>query len=373
MYVFWLVEFVWRIFIQGPLLLIKFFTKNINKLLTLYIFKGGSTTINNPAIEALITYSFFVTIGSMLIILVYIYHLLRILVNNDILNPKIQIINATKHFFKILIILIVFPLIMYAALALFATIAGIIERRFNAVDKVSGVSNWNIAEMLYRIITNADPSEKVDKNFLIPNDISKIDTMNLIVSIALVLSFSGFLLWIIWSIFQKLIEIFFMYLSFPISLAFSQDSYEIRWKIWIREILNKLLIVFTLILFFRVFIYFFYFTFNNHFNKVWNNQEHKLYLSLILTLALGSSIVFMTKLISHRNKEHVGILSSHKSFKQTTNFIKKTKSITFDQINHIPSQSINYEIQKIRSDISQYKKNNVINYQSLKKVKIFNK
>lgn len=373
MYVFWLVEFVWRIFIQGPLLLIRFFTKNINKLLTLYIFKGGSSTINNPAIETLITYSFFVSIGAMLIILVYIYHLLKILANSEIINPKIQVIQATKHFFKILIILIIFPLVMYAGLVLFAIISGVIERRFNAVDKTSNVLNWNIADMLYRIITNIEDIDKVDKNFLIPNNISKIDSMNLLVSIALVLSFSGFLLWIIWSTFQKLIEIFFMYLSFPIALAFSQESYEIRWKVWIREILNKLLIVFVLILFFRVFIYFFYFTFNNHFNKVWNNHEQKLYLSLILTLALGSSIVFMTKLISHRNKEHVGIFSSHKSFKQTSNFISKTKSVTFDQIQQIPKQSINYEIQKVRSDISQYRKNNDVNYQSLKKVKIFNK
>lgn len=341
----------------------------MNKLLTLYILNGKE--IENPAIETLITYGFFVSIGAGLIALVYIFHLFRILINNELINPKRQIIDATKHFFQILGILLVFPLTIFLITYLFSLLAAVMAKRFNELDITSNLKNWNIAEMLYKIIVGNDEIT-VNSNFLIPNDVKSIDTMNLLASIVMVLCFSGFLVWVIWSVFQKIIEIFFMYLSFPIALAFSQDSYEIRWKIWIREMLNKIIIILSLLIFARVFIYFFYFTFQNqNFLGRWKND--KLYLALFLTLALSGAIIFMIKLIAFKNKEHVGIITTTKSFRQTNNFVQKTKSKEFDNVNSSPKESINANIYTVRNEISQYRKQNSSNLNSLKKVKVFDK
>ena len=369
MYVQWLLEFVWRIFIQGPLLIINFFT-NDNVLTNLTSNIWFNINSDYGVINSLINVSIVFSFALILIIFVFLYKLFKVMITSNHSYTKIQLIEVFKEFSKTILITLVFVLIFQFVFASFDVLMNV----FNKVYDKTNMKTSFITNILYSLIT----SESLSKNnpyFLFPeNDfLTKMDSMNFIASIVLVMSFAFFLIWMVWSVYQKMLEIMFLYITFPISLAFGQESEKLSWKIWTKEIFNKFVIIFLLLVSIRIYCYGFYMTYQTIIKNVWKtNDQGKLYVSLIYILATGSSCIFATKFIANRNKENIGIIGSFSSFKQTRNFITNKQVINNNDNNNY-QVSINENINTLKSDIRRLRYEQNSNISSLRKIKLFNK
>ena len=356
-------------------MVIDFFTNSgaLNKISSSISFNGKDLGVINSFINISIVLSF----AAALFILIFIYKVGKIIITSRSGLIKSNIIDAVKEFGKLIVIMLVFVVVFQLIFLLFDVFERVFDKAYNSIENSNNGTIEKIPHIMYELITNGSTPEK-DQNFLFPSCfLDKANSMNFIVSILYVLTFSGFLVWIVWSIFQKMIEIFFLYLSFPISIAFGQESQRINWKIWTKEIINKIALIFMMMLFLRLFLYLFYFIYSSlilndaRWSKTWNL---KLYISFFTILALGSAMIFMTRLLSINLKENIGIISS---FKQTKSFIENNKQIknfnSISKINEISLEPINSNINSIKNDISRFNYVYQIDLSSLEKVKVFNK
>ncbi len=369
MYVQWLLEFVWRLFIQGPLLIINFFTSD-NVLTNLTSNIGFNINSDYGIINSLISVSIVFSFALVLIIFVFLYKLFKVMITSNHNYTKIQLIEVFKEFAKTILITLVFVLIFQLVFACFDVLMNVFNKVY---DKANTKSNF-ITNILYSLITGQNLT-KDNQYFLFPdkNFLTIMDSMNFLVSIILVMSFAFFLIWMVWSIYQKMLEIMFLYITFPISLAFGQESEKLSWKIWTKEIFNKFMIIFLLLVCIRLYCYGFYMTYQTIIKNVWKtNDQGKLYISLIYILATGSCIMFATKFIANRNKENIGIIGSFSSFKQTRNFITN-KQVINNNDNNSYQVSINENINTLKSDIRRLRYEQNENIASLRKIKLFNK
>ena len=108
MYVNWLLQFVWIIFVQGPLIIIKVLQELIKKLLGLNLydnfFGGGEIT---GAKSVLLNYAFFATISVVLLMTFFIIKLIMIF-GSDKINIKYKLISLSKDAGKFFVILFCF-------------------------------------------------------------------------------------------------------------------------------------------------------------------------------------------------------------------------------------------------------------------------
>ena len=219
MYVQWLLEFVWRIFIQGPLLIIEFFTKD-NVLSNITSNVGFNIESDYGLINSLINVSIIFGISCLLMVIIFLFKLLKVVATSNHLYTKEQLISVIKDFCKTVIITLVFALVFQFV---FVAIDLVINAFNEVYDKAlsnkgptTGTNKSaieNIPNILYEIITNQKPSED-NKHFLYPqeNFLEKANSMNFMFSIILVNVFAFFLIWMVWSVYQKFLEILFLYL-----------------------------------------------------------------------------------------------------------------------------------------------------------------
>ncbi len=379
MYVQWLLEFVWRIFIQGPLLIINFFTTNgnINNLLLNVGFTSNTSETLTSIINITIVISIIMSIFALLFVVIFIFKIFKVLISSNDENIKFQIIELSKEFLRVICLTFLFTLFFSVVFILFDVL-------FQAMNEVGEtlINNSNqgleggtiesIPSRLYWILTGL---ELGDNSIFLPpsNDfLTTANTMNFMFAIILVVSFSFVLVWMIWSIFQKMIEIIFLYITFPISLATGLESQKLNWKIWTKEIFNKIVLIFIIAILLRVFLYLFYFICETLVVPIWSDHNDVMYISLFVTLALGGSSMFASKMFSINAKENVGIFSSFTSFKQTRNFIINKQSNINQLSKQINFEPINTNVKALRIDLSRLS-NNLVDYKSLRKVKVFNK
>ncbi len=374
MYVQWLLEFIWRIFIQGPLLIINFFTKdNVISKITSNI--GFNIDNDLGIINALINTSIIFLFVSIIMLAVFVVKICKVIITSNHYYTKEQLIHVLKEFGKTILISLMFIVVFELIFSLFDIFIEALNQVYDKNLKASGKHGHsydiiNLPEILYKIISG---EEKVSPNFLFPKEafLTKMDNINFLSAIILVFAFAFFLIWMVWSIYQKFLEIIFLYVSFPVSLAFGEEKETISWKIWTKEIFNKMVIIFLLMVCLRLYCYFFLIV-ESGFSKIWKTNDAKLYLSLILILAEGFSVMFYVKFISTRNKENIGIWSTINSFKQTRNFIRKTNK-NINHINKVQKTKVNDNIEGLKTEVRRLNSLQRDNYNSLRKVKIFNK
>lgn len=379
MYVQWLLEFVWRIFIQGPLLIINFFTTNgnINKILENVGFVPTESNSLNSIINISVVISIIISFAAILITCIFIFKLFKVVASREIII-KYQLIEIVKELFKIIVLTFIFSIFFGVIFILFDTLFTLLNEAGEKIINQVGVNETSsiekIPSILYYIISGVEYTN--NENFLFPNNfLESANSMNFLFSIILVLVFSFSLIYIIWSIFQKMIEIIFLYITLPITFATGFESQKINWKIWTKEIFNKIALIFVLAILLRLYLYLFYSIYTNIIIKIWGEKDHNinLYLSLFVVLALSGSSFFVSRMFSIKYKENIGIFNTISSINQTKDFIiKNSQTLESNLNNKIHLEPINSNIDSLRKQIS---KNtfNFIEYKNIKKIKVFNK
>lgn len=346
---------------------------NINKLSSMI----GFTNNKIEEVNKIINISVLLLFAAGLFVMIFIFKIAWVMITSKTENIKINIIESSKEFGKSLIVLLCFMIIFTALFTLFDLTIRQIDKSFKKLDQSHSNKLNNIPSYIYEMITNGQKPTK-DGNFLFPSNWKtgqegSIDSLNFLVSILFVNAFAFFLIWIIWSIFQKMIEIFILYLTFPIATAVNSEKNKINWKIWIKEIINKIILVIIMLILLRVFIYMFYFIYTNSINnnKLWHKYNEKLYISFLLILALGFSLIFTTKLFANKEKEHIGIFTTFISFKQMQRFIQNNSQNINNNKNNVFVEPINQNINNLRNEINYLNKMKTNDFSSLKKVKVF--
>lgn len=348
---------------------------NIQNIFFNIKFTDQQSDILNSIINISSILSIILLFSSVFLIVIFLYKLFKaVIIYNDEIS-KIQIFEVLKEFFKVLFLTFTFILTFGVLFFIFDSLFLLFNKLCNFIlDNVSngedGGTIENISSILYWIITGVEQNVDNNPNFLYPqNYLETANGMNFLISIIFIISFSFFLIWMVWMVFQKMLEIIFLYITFPISLSIGMEIQQINWRIWLKEIFNKMILIFVFTLFIRVFLYLFYLIHSNLIMEFWKNDDHNeiLYLDLFVVLALSSSMMFAIKIFSFKSRENIGVISS---FKQTKNFI--ANNYYQNSAKNIKLVPINSNINNLRKEIINLS-NNQINYSNLKKVKVFNK
>lgn len=426
MYVQWLLEFVWRIFVQGPLLFIDFLTGDNFKTGGIFSFNLSYTTNANHFIGYL-SFPIFMGIALIVLFCCFLLRIAHITATSKEMTTKYEIIQTIKKSIIFCCIILMISLILPVVLIIMDQINVAIFKAMNTYYKDIFINHpqSNLSHYVYAtlISTNYPGNQdggiwiQVDKayaahffypeHFSIIGENAKGNTTNFIISIIFVIMISWFLVWMVWNVTQKMIEIVFLMYGLPFAMSTSLGEItDLRWKIWINEILNKIIIFILLLVMYRIFVYMYVDTYNiiyvgnikdqvnnnyasNTNNSLQNDDSilkpiqpriNMLYFMFFIELAIGSSIMFITKFISSRNFEHIGIWSSIKSFKQTSDFINNYKNTNYINLNwdKQPLED-NNEINKINDNIELLREsltNSIENkgiYNDIERVKIFDK
>lgn len=372
MYVNWLLQFVWIIFVQGPLLVIKGLQLFITKLfgLDLYSFFQNQGSIAN---KIFLTYGFYLMISIFIGIMVFICRMIMIFLSDDI-DSKPKIIKLSKGAGKGILLVIGFPILFMGFIAFLGAINLVIFNIFkndrSFVFKLSdNISNYYLDKTMFN-------------NNLTLNEIGikKLENVNFIVQIGSSLIGMSIMIWFFWNFIQKIIEIFILFLSYPIIVGATLGDGEIKRKILINEILNKALIFLTTIIFYSLFITILQVA-NQIITKPPKADENNIgdlkpILKFVFLFITSTSIISMNWFFSKSIRQHNGVLQSLNSIKQTGSFTKnlyqekikvKYEYKQFEKNN----SNINLNVESLRTDLKNNKNNNTNKINGLKKIKIY--
>lgn len=349
MYIWWLLEFVWRIFIQGPLLIIDFISKNISNFIFI---KVDFVSENNLK---LFNYAVVAGVAFALMAIVLVVQFLYIFsINEGSVKERMQ--KSFANLGKSLLILLFLPVILFVCLILFNVIVEFIEEILN-ISKTS-----TLADGLYKLIVGTNA---VAGNSFLPPVNEKLEKLNFVFAIFLVWSVLIVIFWIAFSFIQKIIEAFILYITFPFAAIASVNSNTLKRSIWLKELFRKFVFLIAL-----MFIFEFYITILTAI--VTKNQTgNKEIVVLVISFALMFAIFSLVKFTSYLLKQHSGIISTFKSSKQTMNFMTNVKNENYENLNgsHYETREINNNIETIRAEIRSSNKNQK-NYSGLKNAKV---
>ncbi len=417
MYVQWLLEFLWRIFIQGPLLLIKFLTGDNFTNGALFNFYVNDKP-GNEHYWSYLSLPLYTGIAMLLLFICFVLRIAMLTIRANGYTSKKDFADAFKRlliFSAITFCLsIAISLVLAAMDAINNSITDIFlkSKKINQDMKVHDFSSYVYFCIFNGSLSWTEVSADGVKDFFNPDrfqitsGLKPGDKINFIVAIMFVLTISCFLMWMIWTIFQKSLEIIFLSFGLPFTMSFSQtDETSMRWKIWVNEIFNKIIIFFVLLVMYR----FFLFLFIDTYNLVWSSSgsiplpinsispaidipiiggddvpsikdshSNILYIMWIVVLANGSAIIFFTKYIASKNYEHIGFFQMVKSFKQTRTFMETYREDNINSLSDAEYQE-RYQLQKINDNISSLRESIVTNirnknsYESIEMIKVFNR
>lgn len=414
MYVQWLLEFVWRIFIQGPLLFIDFLTGDNLKSGSLFTFNVN--LVNSNHFINYLSFPIFMGISLIVLFICFCLRIAYITIKANGHTSKYEIIKSFKKLMMfsslILFISLLVPVILWLMDQLNLGINKVLQPNYHEV--FINHPNANLSDYVYlTMMRNAlashdgpdlwtDVAAAHKHHFFYPEHFSIISSnapgnkVNFFVSIIFSLSVLWFLLWMVWNVFQKILEVFFLCYSLAFAMSFSfNETNDLRWKIWIREIVNKILIFILLIVMYRIFVYMYVDAYHiiaygqkpkisldqiTKPNNFINPQINILYIMFIVVLAIGSTIMFLARFISHKNFEYIGIWSSIKSFQQTRDFINNYKNIEYLNLNwNHQSLTVEEGLSDINNNINYFREslvNSIENKQTfnaIERVKVFNR
>ena len=356
----------------------------IKKLLGLNLydsfFGNGSVTGQK---SALLTYAFFATMAVILLMTFFIIKLIMVFASNKI-NIKSQIISLSKDSLKFFVIIILFPLFFIGftlilssiIIAIFGVASGKGGFQFNLADNISQ----------YYFSNNNIPNENLGPNFsLTDKNITVLSTdVNFFVQIGGSLIGCIMMIWFFSSYIIKIIEIFVLFLAFPIGESIAVGEGDIKRKKWINEILNKSLMLVATIIF-----YFLFFALIKAGSKLANSNgsasgiaSKKPIVNFLFLIIASSSIISLNWFFSRKIREHNGILQSLNSIKQTGLFVKslqlsnaaaQARNIQIDANvkTNDSNSNINDNISSLRYDLKSKSIIDKESINSLKKTKIF--
>ncbi|MGL4343172.1 MAG: Mbov_0396 family ICE element transmembrane protein [Metamycoplasmataceae bacterium] len=321
MYVNWLLDFVWRIFIQGPLMIINSFSnvlKNIFGLKFFDVVTTGDSGISNT----IISYALSAAFVAAFCLIVFLFQFIVIFLSEKGYF-KYRIINSFKRLSLSFFLILLVPIFMM----IFALIFDQILLIFNNIW--FGIGNEDpgksIATLLYDVgywesgnvpipggnISFAPPAYEylIKYNFTL-----QIFVVNF--TMIVVLYFS-------WNFLQKIIEIFMLYITYPFAVLASIGSDKITSKIWFKEILNKATIALLTILLYYLFTIFILSQDNALIGSEAKNVIVSKILFTVLLTAFGFSMLYLNIFVSRLFYQYSGFINSFKSAKQTFNFSNK--------------------------------------------------
>lgn len=339
--------------------------------LDLYSFFQNQGSIAN---KIFLTYGFYLMISIFIGIMVFICRMIMVFLSDDI-DSKPKIIKLSKGAGKGILLVIGFPILFMGFIAFLGAINLVIFNIFKNDRSFVFELSDNISDYYLNNKT------MLESNFAINEEgFKELQNVNFIVQIGSSLIGMSIMIWFFWNFIQKIIEIFILFLSYPIIVGATLGDGEIKRKILINEILNKALIFLTTIIFYSLFI-----TILQVANKIITeipqvNEKNignlKPILKFVFLFITSTSIISMNWFFSKSIRQHNGVLQSLNSIKQTGSFTKnlyqekikvKYEYKQFEKNN----SNINLNVESLRTDLKNNKNNNTNKINGLKKIKIY--
>ena len=313
MYNIWLLEFFWTIFVKGQMQLIQGSSSSFNLF---FHNNGDNPPIFSGYFEYLtifyINFFFFFLFCS---IVAFVIRFISINANFSDLRIKEKLIEAGKNFGGTLVLLMFLPLILFVITILMDVLFSEIFTKLNLIN----INNDEFMKQLYSIgIGQNLANTNVDIINFNPPSVEYIESYNFFVQFIVINTIMITYLYLMWTFFQKLIEIMILYVTAPFAgvFAFSDDNLKI--KLWFKKNKNKYLtIIITVVLF--CFYNYLIMILINAFSSL-ENSNLKFILSVIFSIALFVCIVISVNIFNKRNDQYKGIIKSLRSIQDSIKY-----------------------------------------------------
>lgn len=359
MYNIWLLEFFWTIFVQGQLQIINGSSLAFIGINSQPIFSGYFETI---------TYFYLglFAITSFVFIIAFLIKFIAISGNMNEISIKEKLIHTAKRFGSTLLILITLPLIMYILTIVLDFSLG---RLFIDTNIISSDGHDTFMYQLYTIGIENLPTNAIDVTHFGPPSSQYIENYNYFVQFIVVNAIMFSYLYLMWTYFQKLIEIFILYITAPFAGVFAFSDDDLKVKLWMKEIKNKLISMLMVIVIFTLYNFIIMAIINQLSNS--NDINLKYILSVIISVGLFIVIIISVNMFNKHNQQYKGIIKSIRSIQDSLkynfivldNHIKKINNnnkllIEENQINHQlieQAKGINEKTSAIRNGMDKLK------------------
>lgn len=334
MYVNWLLDFIWRIFVQGPLMIINSITDVFEAIFALKSFDLIGTNKKLDFASATKGYLLTGTFIMAFILIIFLVQFILVFISESGLIKE-KIIKTSKRLFKSFFLILLTPfLIMLFSLILDQVILAFSKVFFDSYKTKYGSS---LAKSLYDVGYWGDKSNVPNVSItseasFAPPSYEYLRKYNFALQILSVNFTMVLLVYMAWTFLQKIIEIFIIYISFPFAFGANLNHKNIAVPLWTKEILNKAIIALMIPISFFVFNIIILGAHNNLLNKETTTKVNKIIYTIMIG-SCGSAIIFTNIFISKTLLEHSGFLGSYKSIKQTKNFINQSKNYQIEKNN----------------------------------------
>lgn len=376
----WLLEWVWIIFVQGPLLIIEGIDKVFSELMGFGIGNSFLGTEDNHTI--LIIYGILILVS--ILFSIYAIFIKFIKSRTNELEMKQSVVSTVKYTLINLVILILIPMVIILLSLLLDFISQSVLQI--TVDS-NGIKGEEIAKKLYLIGylgSNFDkvpiPEDFGPNNIDVQNNISYLKNYNYAVQIICSLVSMIVPLYLCWTFVQKYVEIFIFTSIMPLTITANFIDDGARFKILLKEVFGKFIIIIWCFIAFWMYKVFYSLLFA--FNGGSQNFDTRSIIYTIAIIAINFSILLFTKLIGKSFDEKTGIIGTYKSSKKTYNtsrvlmnkqLVNRDEEEYKNSLKKIEDYQIENKkaIESLKAEVEIANKNNY-NFYKTKDVNIFN-
>ncbi|MGL5519911.1 MAG: Mbov_0396 family ICE element transmembrane protein [Metamycoplasmataceae bacterium] len=322
MYINWLLEFVWRIFIQGPLMIINSFSEVLKRIFGLKFFDFAINTNGNSILQTVLSYSLSAAFVSAFLLVVFLFQFIVVFLSEKGII-KNRIINSFKRLGLSFFLIILVPI----AMMLFALVFDQISIVFNNIwFNSTGDAGSSMAKLLYDIgywDAGSVPNPGGTTGSFGPPAYEHLIKYNFALQIFVVNFTMILVLYFSWNFLQKIIEMFMLYITYPFGVLASVGSDQITSKIWFKEILNKATIAMLTILLYHLFVIFVFSQAKDLIGSGAATPITSKILFTVLLTAFGFAAIYLNAFVSRLFYQYSGFINSYKSAKQTFSFSNK--------------------------------------------------
>lgn len=323
----WSLQLFWTIFIRGELQIINVSSNTFIHFNQSNIFSGYFKTIT----------IFYIALTILIIFVFLIAFLIKFITINANLGDigiKEKLIETAKRFGTTMLILIFMPIIMYATTILLDFILSSIFIGENAIIKpIDQNVIDNFMKQLYSIGSNQNGVFTNLNDFSYPAD-AYLSKYNYFVQIVVIYAITFSYLYLMWTYFQKLLEIFILFITAPIAGVFAFSDDDLKIKLWVKEIRNKMLSMLMVII-----VYVFYnYLIMQLINVLYTNNinyDVRYVLAIVFSVALFIVVIITVNLFNKKNQQYKGIIKSIRSLQDTIkyNFVSLNNTVKESNVN----------------------------------------
>lgn len=308
MYNIWLLEFFWTIFVQGQLQIINGSSQAFIGFNSQHIFSGYFE---------IITYFYlaFFVIVLLVFIIAFLIKFIAISGNMNDISVKEKIIATGKRFGTTMLILIALPIIMYL-ITILLDLA--LTRLFVDTNIISIDGQETFLKQLYCIGSVNLPVASIDINNFGPPSSVYIENYNYFVQFIVVNAILFSYLYLMWTYFQKLLEVFILFVTAPFAGVFAFSEEDLKIKLWVKEIKNKLLSMLMVVIVFTFYNFIIMAIINQLSNL--DNLNMKYIFSVILSIGLLIVVILSVNIFNKKNDQYKGIIKSIRSIQDSIKY-----------------------------------------------------